>query len=379
MLLPEYQGKELLRSVGLPVPEGALVEADTAFDSVSALPALDYPIALKAQVASGGRGKRGGVIRVDQPVEMIAGLRALFEMSFDDETPEAVLAEPWLNIERELYLSVTVDAAAEGYVVLYSPKGGVDVEGGPDAIRYPFVLPWRFRPYEFRELLLEVETDTRLAERIVGLAHRLVRLAAAQDCTTVEINPLACTEDGSLIALDAKVVCDEWAAYRNKSTGDAIKAVRAREPKLLQNSLNMNHMYVRLDGDIGLISGGAGLTMAVMDMIQEHGGKPACFLDCSPGPTSSRGYRPAFAMLDADPAIRVILVSIFGGGTQMQRVATAMREILAERTSSKPVVFRLNGTNVDEANRILSEIGIRNHETLEDAVQEAVKLTRVVQ
>ena len=133
-------------------------------------------------------------------------------------------------------------------------------------------------------------------------------------------------------------------------------------------------MYVRLDGDIGLISGGAGLTMGVMDMIREQGGKPACFLDCSPGPTSTRGYRPAFAMLDGDPRIKVILASIFGGGTQMQRVAKAMKENLAERTSSKPVVFRLNGTNVDEANRIFSEIGIRNHDTLEDAVQEAVQL-----
>ena len=307
-------------------------------------------------------------------VEKVMSIPKLVGVFVDDEKPEAVLAEPWHKIERELYLSVTVDAAAEGYVVLYSPKGGVDVEGGPDAVRYPFVLPWRFRPYEFREHVLEVETDTRLAEKVVGLAHRLVRLAAAQDCTTVEINPLAYTEDGSLIALDAKVVCDEWAAYRNKNIGDAIKAARARESELLQDSLNMGHMYVRLDGDIGLISGGAGLTMGVMDMIREQGGKPACFLDCSPGPTSTRGYRPAFAMLDADPKIKVILASIFGGGTQMQRVAKAMKENLAERTSTKPVVFRLNGTNVDEANQILSEIGIRNHETLEDAVKEAVKL-----
>ena len=106
----------------------------------------------------------------------------------------------------------------------------------------------------------------------------------------------------------------------------------------------MGHMYVRLDGDIGLISGGAGMTMAAMDMIAEQGGRPACFLDASPGPTSTRGYRPAFAMLDGDPQVKVILVSVFGGGTQMQRVANSMKEVMAERKSKKPVVFRLDGT-----------------------------------
>ena len=118
------------------------------------------------------------------------------------------------------------------------------------------------------------------------------------------------------------------------------------------------------------------MTMAAMDMIAEQGGRPACFLDASPGPTSTRGYRPALAMLDADPQVKVILVSVFGGGTQMQRVANSMKELMAERKSTKPIVFRLDGTNVDQVPGIFAEFGAHNHARLEDAVAEAVKVAK---
>ena len=177
-----------------------------------------------------------------------------------------------------------------------------------------------------------------------------------------------------MIAGDAKIVLDEWAAFRNTAIRDGQEAQKQRADRYLRDCLNMQHMYVRLDGDIGIISGGAGMTMAAMDMIADSGGRPACFLDCSPGPTSTRGYRPAFAMLDADPQVKVILVSVFGGGTQMQRVANSMKEVMAERKSSKPVVYRLDGTNVDQVAGIFAQFGAHNHSRLEDAVAEAVRL-----
>jgi succinyl-CoA synthetase beta subunit len=196
------------------------------------------------------------------------------------------------------------------------------------------------------------------------------------DCSTIEINPLAKLTDGSLVAADAKVARDEWAHFRNAQIHGMREADKQRADALLRASLEMGHMYVRLDGDIGLISGGAGMTMAAMDMIAEQGGHPACFLDASPGPTSTRGYRPALAMLDADPQVKVILVSVFGGGTQMQRVANSMKELMAERKSTKPIVFRLDGTNVDQVPGILAQFGAHNHARLEEAVAEAVALAR---
>jgi succinyl-CoA synthetase beta subunit len=372
MMMLEYEGKRLLASAGVPVAQGTVIEA-AAVDS--ALPAISaYPVAVKAQVRSGGRGKQGGVRQVKGAEELPAAVKSILNTEFGGEKPDAVLVEPWLAIEREAYLSVAVDGRADGYVVMYAPKGGIDIEDGPPPARYPVGAPWNFRVHEMRKVMQDVEPDYQWREKVIALAHRLVKIAAAHDCSTIEINPLAKLEDGTLIAADAKVVRDEWAHFRNKEIHDLREAEKSRVDQKLRDCLDMGHMYVRLDGDIGLISGGAGLTMGAMDMIAEQGGRPACFLDASPGPTSTRGYRPALAMLDADPDVKVILVSVFGGGTQMQRVANSMKELMAERKSNKPVVFRLDGTNVDQVPGIFSEFGAHNHTRLEDAVAEAVSL-----
>jgi succinyl-CoA synthetase beta subunit len=374
MMMLEHEGKRLLASAGAPVPHGKIIRADSgSLDDVASGVAA-FPVAVKAQVRSGGRGKQGGVRQVTAAGELPRVVKSLLDTSFGGEKPDAVLIEPWLSIERESYLSVAVDGRAEGYVVMYSPKGGIDIEEGPPPARYAVGAPWRFRVHELRKVLQEVEPDYQWREKVISLAQRLVRVAAMHDCSTIEINPLARLSDGSLIAADAKVARDEWAHFRNEEIRGMREAEKQRADRLLRDCLDMQHMYVRLDGDIGLISGGAGMTMAAMDMIAEEGGRPACFLDCSPGPTSTRGYRPAFAMLDGDPQVKVILVSVFGGGTQMQRVANSMKEVLAERKSTKPVVFRLDGTNVDQVSGIFDQFGAHNHARLEDAVSEAVRL-----
>jgi succinyl-CoA synthetase beta subunit len=374
MLILEHEAKRLLCSVGVAVPDGTVIRPGARALQAAAKRIAGYPVAVKAQVRSGGRGKQGGVIRADNATQLRSAARRLFAMTFGDEPPAALLADPWVAINRELYLSVTVDGAAEGYVVLYSPKGGVDIEGSAPPVRYPIGVPWRFRAHELRAVLEPVEKDFQVRERVIALAQRLVETAAARDCTTIEINPLARLTSGELLALDAKVVYDEWGHFRNQDIAEQRAGIRRRADRMLKACLDMQHMYVRLDGDIGLISGGAGMTMAAMDMIRQFGGRPACFFDCSPGPTSTRGYRPAIAMLDADPQVKVILVSVFGGGTQMQRVATAMKENMAMRRSTKPVVFRLDGTHVDQVPAIFDTFGARNHDCLEDAVREAIKL-----
>jgi succinyl-CoA synthetase beta subunit len=373
MMLLEYEAKRLLGSVGVTVPEGLVFSVGDVRDTIKGrIP--HYPVAAKVQVRSGGRGKQGGVQQVKDERALVEAAERLFNTRFGDELPSALLVEPWLTIRREAYLSVTIDGRAEGYVVLYAPQGGVNIEESAPPVRYAVGAPWNFRTHTLRGVLESVESDYQWREKVIALAQRLVRAAAMHDCTTIEINPLAQLEDGSCVAADAKIVCDEWAAFRNRDIKAQHLAEKQRAEPLLRDCLDMQHMYVRLDGDIGLISGGAGMTMAAMDMIAAQGGRPACFLDCSPGPTSTRGYRPAFAMLDADPAVKVILVSVFGGGTQMQRVAKSMKEVMAERKSNKPVVFRLDGTNVDQVPGIFETFGAHNHGRLEDAVSEAVRL-----
>jgi succinyl-CoA synthetase beta subunit len=375
MMMLEHEGKRLLASAGVAVPEGTLVEpGDELKTRLSAV--ANFPVAVKAQVRSGGRGKQGGVRQVKSADALPATVQALLRTEFGGEKPAAVLVEPWLSIERECYLSVAVDGRAEGYVVMYAPVGGIDIEDGPPPARYAVGAPWNFRVHELRRILKEAEPDYQWREKVIALAQRLVRAAAMHDCSTIEINPLVKLADGSLVAADAKVARDEWAHFRNAQIRGMREDEKRRADPLLQASMDMGHMYVRLDGDIGLISGGAGMTMAAMDMIAEQGGRPACFLDASPGPTSTRGYRPALAMLDADPQVKVILVSVFGGGTQMQRVANAMKDLMSERKSRKPIVFRLDGTNVDQVPGIFEQFGAHNHARLEDAVAEAVKLAK---
>lgn len=374
MMMLEHEGKRFLASVGIPVPPGVVVNPGPGSlqDVHSRISA--YPLALKAQVRSGGRGRQGGVQKVQSAQDLEAAVQRLFDTEFGGEKPQALLVEPWLSIERETYLSVAVDGRADGYVVLYAPTGGIDIEDGPPPARYPVGAPWHFRVHGLRGALESVEPDYQWREKVIAIAQRLVRSAAMHDCTTIEINPLVRLADGAPMAADAKVVRDEWAYFRNREIDAAREAGKEKADRLLKACLDMQHMYVRLDGDVGLISGGAGMTMAAMDMIAELGGRPACFLDCSPGPTSTRGYRPAFAMLDADPQVKCILVSVFGGGTQMQRVANSMKEVMAERRSGKPVVFRLDGTNVDQVPAIFAQFGAHNHARLEDAVAEAVHL-----
>jgi succinyl-CoA synthetase beta subunit len=210
-------------------------------------------------------------------------------------------------------------------------------------------------------------------EKVLRIARSLLRVAQLHDCTTVEINPLAVLAGGSLMAADAKIVRDESAAFRNSGIAEAIRALNSHEPKLVERCLAAGLMLIRMEGNVGLISGGAGMTMATMDLIQAAGGRPACFLDCSASPTP-KGYGLAFEMLDADPGVRSILVSIFGGATQMDRVARVMHDIMDERESEKPVVFRLNGTNAGAVQGIFDNAGIRNHVTLDAAVAEAVSL-----
>ena len=371
MLLTEHEGKRLLREAGIQVPAGILIRSPETISRRK----LAYPVAVKAQVASGGRGKSGGVVRAATAAGARSAARRIFSTRFGGEEPSAVLIEPWLAIKREVYLSLTVDPAAEGYVLLYSPHGGVDIEGGKPPARYDIGPACNFRSYRLRGILAEVEPDPALREKVVALGRRLVELASARDCVTVEINPLALLADGTLVAADAKVVRDEYAAFRAADIREAVEAARKREPKPIARALAGDLMLVWLDGEVGLISGGAGMTMATMDLIGDAGGRPACFLDCSANPTPA-GYRLAFDLLDNEPKVKVILVSIFGGLTQMDRVARVMKDIMRQRNSCKPVVFRLNGTNAKRVEEIFTGTGLHNHATLEAAVADAVRIAR---
>jgi succinyl-CoA synthetase beta subunit len=367
VLLIEAKGKELLAAVGIAIPKGWFVQSLEDLKSLD----IEFPIAIKAQVASGGRGKSGGVQKCLNLSEAEAAFESIMKLQFSGEFALGVLIEPWLPIAREIYLSVAMDGRAGGFAVLYSPTGGVEIEKFGPAVRYPIGLSRNFRAHEFRKLLEKVESDHKVREHIVMLARRILQLAQAYDCLTVEINPLVQLSDGTILAGDAKVVRDDSSAFRHLDLQEELAIASERDPRDLQRCREARLMLVQLEGDIGVISGGAGLTMATMDAIDAAGGKPACFLDCSGNPTPA-GFSVAFDYLNDSPNVKSILVSMFGGGLHTDRVARSILDILATRKTAKPVVFRLNGTGSVAAAELLTNAGYHNHSNLEAAVKDVI-------
>jgi succinyl-CoA synthetase beta subunit len=368
MLVTEAQGKALLRAAAVTTPSSQELRS---LDEVRACH-VGFPVVVKAQVAAGGRGKAGGIRKASSVSELEDAFGAIMGMRFADEAPSSVLVESWLDIGRELYLAVVIDSRVGGFNVLYSPRGGVNIEEGPPPLSYPIGLARNFRAHALRALLEPVESDAKVRERVISMARRLLEIAQSNECTTVEINPLVMTKDGMLIAADAKVVLDEAAAFRKSATAAAITASREKAEREIRLCEEANLMLVWLDGEIGLISGGAGMTMAAMDAIDGAGARPASFLDVSGNPTPT-GFGLAFDLLDRAPKVKGILISMFGGGLHTDRVAKTLVELLKNRSSSKPVTLRLNGTRSDIATTILREAGHQNHATLEAAVVDIVK------
>lgn len=371
MMLTEAQGKALLREACIAIPTGIEVSNSQALKGLE----LTFPVAIKAQVESGGRGKAGGVRRCHNAAELENAFFTIMGIEFGGAVPHSVLIEPWLNIKRELYLAITVDSQSGGFAAIYSPEGGVDVEGGAPPLKYAFGLPDQFRAYRFREILAGVEKDPKVRERVIATARRLLQCVRTHECITAEINPLVVLGDGSLIAGDAKIVLDDAAGFRNALTKDVLLKAREKEPPDVKKCADGNLMLIWLDGNIGLISGGAGMTMGAMDAIDAAGGRPACFLDVSGNPTPA-GFGLAFDLLDGSPQVGGILVSMFGGGLHTDRVARTLIDILRARKSSKPVVIRLNGTRSEIASEVLTAAGYYNHATIEDAVSVIVRDVR---
>jgi succinyl-CoA synthetase beta subunit len=368
MLVTEAQGKALLRAAAVATPSSQELRS---LDEVRAC-RINLPVAVKAQVAAGGRGKAGGIRKASSAAELEQAFAAVMAMRFAGEAPASVLVETWLEIERELYLAVAIDSRVGGFNVLYSPRGGVNIEDGPPPLSYPVGLARNFRAHVFRGLLEPVEPDAKVRERVISVARRLLDIALANECTTVEINPLVVAKSGALVAADAKIVLDEAAAFRKSATAAAIATAREKADRGIRLCEEANLMLVWLDGEIGLISGGAGMTMAAMDAIDGAGAQPACFLDVSGNPTPA-GFGLAFDLLDRAPKVKGILVSMFGGGLHTDRVAKTLVELLGKRISAKPVTLRLNGTRSDLATTILRDGGHQNHATLEAAVADIVQ------
>jgi len=362
----EYQAKELLGQYGISVPRGRVASTPAEARDIAA--EIGRKVVIKAQVYAGGRGKAGGIKIVDSPEEsekaasQLIGTRMVTRQTGPEGVPVSkVLVEEASDTARELYLSILVDGTSRLPVMMSSEAGGMEIEelaqSAPEKIFRSDIDPAiGFQPFQGRKLAYGMNLDGRQVGEATRLMTNLYKLFIDKDCSLAEINPLIITADERLLALDAKLNFDDNALYRHKDIQE-LQDKEQEEPLEIQaRDWGINN-YVKMDGDIGCMVNGAGLAMAVNDLIQYCGGRAANFLDIGTLNNTERVVN-SFKMFIADPRIKAVLVNIFGGMARVDVIAKGIVEAYQQMNIPFPVVIRLAGTNLEEGQRILAESGI---------------------
>lgn len=373
MKLLEYQGKKLFKEFDIPVSEGSI--AQSAQETEAIAKKLGGRVVVKAQVLVGGRGKAGGIKLVNSPKEAGEAARLILASTIKGERVKQVLVTKAVDIERELYLAITLDRGQKKPVVILSTLGGVDIEEvakkNPDAICKFHIHPLEgIQPYQIRKILFQSGFKDGLFKPMQEIIERLYQAFQKYKATLVEINPLAVTQDGDLIAVDSKFVIDDDSLHELPVLK---KFTETQAHPLEDRAKEAGLQYVRLDGNIGVVGNGAGLVMATLDVIQSEGGKPANFLDIGGGASSAK-VRSALEIVSTDKRIKGILVNIFGGITRCDQVAQGILSAKESLGVSRPIVVRLTGTNESEGRRILQRSDITPVSNLEKGVKQIIEL-----
>ena len=368
MKIHEYQGKELLRKYGVPVPFGipamSLEEADAAIEQVLA----KGPVAVvKAQIHAGGRGKGGGVKVAKGGDAAREAARKIFGMQLvtpqtgpEGKKVQRLLVEQGLDIARELYLGMTLDRASGRVVVMASTEGGMEIEevaaSHPEKIlKQPIHPAVGWQAYQARDLATALGLQGNEVKSFVAFCDALTRAYQDLDCSLAEINPVVVTKQGQVLALDAKINFDDNALFRHKDL-EALRDESEEDPAEIE-AKKYDLSYIALDGNIGCMVNGAGLAMSTMDIIKHYGGQPANFLDVGGGATREK-VTAAFKIITSDPKVTGIFVNIFGGIMKCDTIAEGVIAAVKEVGLKVPLVVRLEGTNVELGKKILAESGL---------------------
>lgn len=376
MIIHEYQGKELLREMGVPTPGGKVAHSPQEAGEIAAN--LDTKVAVKAQVHIGGRGKAGGIKLAANAKEAVDRAHEIIGMDIKGLKVHKVLIEEAIDIETEYYLGITLDRARCKHVIMFSTEGGVDIEEvaatKPEAIVKVHIDPLRgLQPYEIRHVCHAFNIPNEQKKALGGVVKTLYNLYIKKDCTIAEINPLVVTKDGRMLAADAKVSFDANALYRHPELTEMAE-ISVEDP-FEARAKEMGLMYVRLDGEVGIIGNGAGLVMGTLDEVNRVGGKPANFLDVGGG-ASAKVVTNSLSLVLSDPNVKGVLFNIFGGITRGDEVAKGIVEGTKKLNIDRPLVIRLSGTNEEEGRQILKDNGIETAATMEEAAVKIVAMTR---
>jgi succinyl-CoA synthetase beta subunit len=385
MKIHEFQAKELLRRFDVKIPRGRV--ARTVSEAEDAAGELGLPVVVKAQIHAGGRGKGGGVklARTADQVREYAGSILGMNLVTHQTGPEGrrvgtLLIEEGLRIKKEFYLSIVLDRATSQLVFMASAAGGMDIEEvaakTPEKILKEYIDPAvGLQAFQARKLAFGLGLAPELAGKATKFMLALYRAYVELDASLLEINPFLLTEDGELYALDAKVNFDDNALYRHKEFAQLRDLDEEAPLEIEASRYDLN--YIKLDGNIACMVNGAGLAMATMDIIKIAGGEPANFLDVGGGASQER-VENAFRILLADENVKAVLINIFGGIVRCDMVARGVVEAARNLNVTRPIVVRLEGTNVEEGQRVLRESSMNFiiANGMKDAAEKAVEATR---
>jgi succinyl-CoA synthetase beta subunit len=368
----EYQAKSILARYGIPVQPGKV--AFTPEEAETIARELGKPVVIKAQVYVGGRGKAGGIQFGDTPEQAREAASRVIGMDIKGLTVEKVLVTSKIDIKEEYYLGIVLDRKSQAPVVMVSTAGGIDIEDVAEntpekIIQQPIDMHWGLRSFEALDIVTRAGFPAHVLRQSAAILTALAKAFIESDANLAEINPLAYTADGKVMAADGKITIDDNALYRQKEYATWAEPEEANP--LEYDAKQAGLTYVKLDGDVGVIGNGAGLVMTTLDMVARSGGRPANFLDIGGGAKAETMYK-SLMFVARDPQVRGILVNIFGGITRGEEVAKGV--ILAQKELPKglPMVVRLSGTGAEEGRALLKDAGLDWGKDMRDASEKIV-------
>jgi succinyl-CoA synthetase beta subunit len=376
MKLHEYQSKNIFARYNIPIPSGRI--AASASEARQLCEELGGKVVIKAQVLVGGRGKSGGIRLVRSPEEAEEVTTQILSMKIKDLPVRKVLVDEAVSIQKEIYLGITNDRSKQKPVLIASSAGGVEIEEvakkSPDQIAKLYIDPsLGMREYQIRDIALSIDLPRQFWRPFGEIAFALWKVYVDCDATLAEINPLVITAENHLVALDAKIVLDENGLFRHPELAD-FRDIDAEDWSETQGR-KFGVSFVKLDGQIGCMVNGAGLAMATLDIIKHLGGEPANFLDIGGG-ASSEKVAAAMRLILADPNVKAILINVFGGITRCDEVAKGLITAYDEVKPNVPIVARLVGTNEEIARQILAGSSLIYADSLVECAEKVVQLVK---
>ena len=368
MKLYEYMAKDIFRTNGIPVPKGWVF---TSAEEVTDFVAQVGSVAIKAQILSGGRGKAGGIKFAHDPEEAVEKARELLEMDVKGLKVDQILVEQKLNIEKELYVAITYDGARRKPLLIASAAGGVEIEQVAEELLVKRMIDINvgLQPYATREITRQLGLNGQIAKEVADIMLKLYRIFRKYDAELVEINPLV-VANSQVLAADGKMTVDDDASFR---FGDDVPLVEEKTA-VERRAAELGISYVELDGEIGVMANGAGITMATLDLIKEFGSSSRNFMDAGGGTSREGTARALEILLSTQP--KALLINIFGGITRCDDVAKAFIQVKETMDIQVPVVIRLVGTNEEAGVALLGEHGIESYRKIDEAVAKVVAFAK---